>query len=117
MSSETINPSQSQLRSLLPVSRPSVAKRSTSSKSDTFIGYEKYHISIWKIAGLAVSSCQPRNGNRSGWKHRRQDNANNLFSSSPACSFDKRSCSPTYFLRDPGFGRHKFWGEPRKQPD
>src|SRR5215471_1887087 len=95
MSSETINPSQSQLRSLLPVSKPSVAKRSRSSKSETLIGYEKYHTSIWKIASLVAT----------------------LSSSFAACSFDKSACSTTYFLRNARLRGHKLWGEPWKQPN
>src|SRR5437762_2333350 len=95
MSSEIINPSQSQLRSLLPVSRPSVAKWSRSSKSETLIGSEKYHTSIWKIASLVAT----------------------LSSSSAACSFDKSACSTTYFFRNPRLRGHKLWGEPGKQPD
>src|SRR5438093_1717293 len=95
MSSEIINPSQSQLRSLLPVSRPSVAKWSRSSKSETLIGSEKYHTSIWKIASLVAT----------------------LSSSSAACSFDKSACSTTYFFRNPRFRGHKLWGEPGKQPN
>src|SRR5438034_11470889 len=95
MSSEIINPSQSQLRSLLPVSRPSVAKWSRSSKSETLIGYEKYHTSIWKITSLVAT----------------------LSFSSAACSFDKSACSTTYFLSNPRLREHKLWGEPGKQPD
>src|SRR5262249_35909930 len=38
-----------------------------------------------------------------------------ILSCSPTCPLDKRSCSAAYFLRHTRFGRHKFWGEPRKQ--
>src|SRR6266481_6291304 len=72
MSSEIINPSQSQLRSLLPVSRPSVAKLSRSSKSETLIVYEKYHISSWKIARLVVQAFKLENSWQTARHYRRQ---------------------------------------------